>query len=435
MALIAGIVFYLGQAYLPPEQAQKLADLVRVQAGRQASEMSAQECSKLISAAHGLADVDRRRLDQPAAQALMQASSCSQRISASDAKLAMLVDASQRVTSAGTDADSCSNLAAAVAALDSFDNNRLQDIHKRAASTANSCRPILQESDGRLAEISRRASAVNLSTADLFRCDALVTTGNQLSQLDFQRLRARAGDEFDKLTACTARLQSSNDRIATLSNAVDLFDPDDPDSATLVSAARSSLQGGDIARLDPAKKDKIQNAATRAATLLKESDGRIAAFVASFKEWQRNPTQANAIAFDRSAQLTDFDRKRATSVEARNARSALAAMRQDLNAQAERWLLVERLTAAAERQSPADYFQPLNAAVGALTQRDKENATAKQSQSLERAILLIRAASPRTRLGEDFGTIPGSGQGSRQLPGSEPRSSPANNFATMPSNR
>lgn len=436
-APLCGVALYFNfnLNHIAPEEARKIADLVRIAAGRQAAAMSPQECGELISVARGVASIDPRRFDQAASQALSQAHSCSERIRASDAKLAMLIDASQGVTHGGADLDSCSALAATVAGLDSFDKDRFEDAHKRAASTTNACRPVLQESDRRLAEIGRLASAVNLGTTDLSRCEALVAAGNQLSQSDVQRLRAKSGNEFDKFTACTTRLQSSDNRIAVFSNAVDGFNPDDPDSAAALTAARSGLQGADIARIDPAKKDRMLGVSTRAAALLGDSDVRIAALLSSFREWQRNPTQANASAFDRSAQLADFDRKRSMSAEVRKAISALSISRQDLNAEIERWSLVDRLTAAAERQSPADYFRPLSAAVGALTQRDKENATAKQNQSLERAISLIKSASPRTRLGEDFGTSPGPTRGAGQISGPEGNSFPADNFATIPSKK
>lgn len=426
---LCGVALYFNLNPIAPEQARKIADLVRTAAGRQASAMSSQECGELISAARGVAGIDPRRLDQSASQALSQAHYCSERIRASDTKLTMLIDASRGVADGGADLDSCSALAAAVAGLDSFDNDRLENSHKRAASTASTCRPILQESDRRLAEISQLASAVNLGTTDLSRCAALVTAGNQLSQSDVQRLRAKSGNEFDKFTACTTRLQSSDNRIAVFSNAVDGFYPDDPDSAMSLTAARSGMQGADIARLDPGNKDRMLGVSTRAAALLRDSDARIAALVTSFKEWQRNPTQVNASAFDRSAQLTDFDRKRPMSAEARDALSKLSISRQELNAQIERWSLVERRTADAERQSPADYFRPLSAAVGALTQRDKESATVKQNQSLERAISLIKSASPGTRLGEDVGSVPALGRGAGQFSG------PPDNFATIPSKK
>jgi hypothetical protein len=432
---LCGVALYFNLNPVAPEQARKIADLVRAAADRQASAMSQQECGELISAARGVAGINPRRFDQSASQALSQAHSCSERIRASDTKLATLIDASRGVADGGADLDSCSALAAAVAGLDSFDNDRLENSHKRAASTASTCRPIFQESDRRLAEISQLASAVNLGMTDLSRCEALVIAKNQLSQSDVQRLRAKSGSEFDKFTACTTRLQSSDNRIAVFSNAVDGFNPDDPDSAMSLTAARSALQGADIARLDPAKKDRMQSVSTRAAALLRDSDARLAALLASFREWQRNPTQANASTFDRSAQLADFDRKRAMSAEVRNAISALSISRQDLNAQIERWSLVERLTAAAERQSPADYFRPLSAAVGALTLRDKENATAKQNQSLERAISLIKSASPRNRLGEDFGSVPGPTRGAGQFSGPDGNSFPADNFATIPSKK
>jgi hypothetical protein len=434
--LLGGVALYLKQEGAPSEQARRIADFVRTAAGRQASAMSAQECGELVSAARGVAGIDPRRFDQSASQALTQARSCSERIRASDTKLATLVDAGQRVTSDGADLDSCSALDVAVASLDSFDNDRTEPSHKQAASTAGICRHVLRDSDGRLAEISRRALAVSLGAAGLAPCEALVTSGSQLSPPDLQRLREKAADVLNKLSACTARLQNSDNRIAVVSSAVDGFDPGDPGSATSLAAARSDLQAADIARLDPAKRDKMQSVSAQATALLKDSDGRFVTLVASFKEWQRNPTQANAIAFDRSSQLNDFDRKRPMSAEARIALDAHSRVRQELDAQVDRWSLVERLTATAARQSPADYFQPLSRAVGALTQRDRENATPKQNQSLERAMSLINSASPRTRPGEDVGGVPGpDARGGALFSGPERNSSSTDNFATIPARK
>ena len=96
-APLCGVALYFNfnLHHIAPEQARKISDLVRIAAGRQASAMSPQECGELISAARGVANIDPRRLDQSASQALSQANTCSERIRASDTKLAMLIDAAE----------------------------------------------------------------------------------------------------------------------------------------------------------------------------------------------------------------------------------------------------------------------------------------------------------------------------------------------------
>ncbi|NPU11377.1 hypothetical protein HL666_11440 [Bradyrhizobium sp. 83002] len=425
---------FVNRDRLPAELAQKIADLVQAQAGRQASAMSAQDCSDLTRAARGVAGIEPRRLDASANAALAEASACARRAADSDTRLSNVADAARQLVSAGLGPSTCTSLAVAVDHLEAFDQDRLGAIHKQALSNASACRPLLADSEKRLADFDRRASAIIPASGDLSACDTLVAAGRQLSDPDIARLQAKSGGAYDKLTTCATRVQSSDSRIRTFVNAADAFVPSNVGSVEALVAARSSLQPEDVGRLDLSRKDKLLRDAAQASELLGSSDARIGAFVASYREWQRSSTQSNALAFDRAGRLSDFDRPRLTSSEARDAQAALSTVRKELGARADRWSLVERLTAAATRQSPADYWKSLNDAVGRLNQKDQEGATSEQMVTLEKAHELLAAGARRTIPSEEFATMPAPRARSNGLDGYQRPPPIPDDFATVPSN-
>jgi hypothetical protein len=418
---------------LAPEQAQKISDLVQAQAGRPASAMSAQQCGELTKAARAVAGIESRRFDAPANAALAEASTCARRLSDSDLRLANLADAERQLASKVLALPPCTSLAVAVDHLDTFDQDRFSDIHKQALANANACRPLLAESDKRLAEFNRRAQAVTPASGDLAACEALIAAGRQLTDSDIARLQAKPESAYDKLATCSDQIQSSDSRIGALVNAADAFAASNAGSVEALAAARGSLQPADFGRLDPARKDRLLGLASQASELVRTSDARIAAFVASYREWQRNPSSSNAAVYGRAGQLSDFDRARLTSSDARDALAALAAVRKEMAGRSERWSAVEHKVAEASRQSPADYWKNLNDAVGRLTQQDRDNATSAQIETLQKANDLLAAAAPRTIPGDEFATMPARRPTRNPLEGYQAPPPAPDDFATVPS--
>ncbi|MBR0926328.1 hypothetical protein JQ561_06890 [Bradyrhizobium diazoefficiens] len=419
---------------LTPEQAQKIADLVQAHAGRQAPTMSAQECDLLTRAARAIAGIEPRHHDVAASAALTEASACTRRLTDSDARLSKLADAKRQIVSGGLALPSCTSLAVAADHLEAFDRERMGDIHKQALSSADACKPLLAESEKKLADFDRLAAGVVASREDLSACEALIAARRQLSDQDVARLQAKPGGAYDKLTACTAQIDSSDGRISAFLNASDAYAPSNVGSIEALATARAGLQSADVGRLDPTKKDRLLGTAAQASELIKGSDARISAFLAKYREWRASPTQLNAVAFDRAGQLSDFDRGRLASSEARNAQAELSTLRKGLGASRERWALVERLTAAAARQSPADYWRSLTDAVARLNQQDRDAATPEQFETLEKANSLLAAGTRKTVPSDEFATMPAPRRTPDRLDGYQRPPPISDDFATVPSN-
>lgn len=419
---------------LSPEQAQRIADLVNAQSGRPASNLSARECTELVRAARLISDIDRQRLNPSASAAVAEAASCSRRLADSDAKLSKLAEAGQKIGSYGVSMAGCTPLMSAADKLDSFDRDQMNVDQKQALSYQTACKSILAESDKRLADIIRKASLVTLADGDLSACESLVAATHLLSADDGARFRSNAADAFAKVGPCTSQIQNSDARIRGFINATDGFAPSNVGSVEALVSARTALQTADIGRLDTAKRDGLLAITAKASDLLRQSDARIGVFLSSYAEWKRSPTAINFDTFDRSGQLTDFDRSRPNVPDLRDAQAALIAVRKEARARADRWTLVERLTVTASRQTPADYWRPLSEAVSRLSPQDKDAATPDQQRTLDRANGLLALGSRRSSPEDDFGTVPAPKPPPNLLQGYQRPPAIADDFGTVRSN-